>query len=183
MAKLAAVLSSYLFFFVSCTGTAFIVQEPLKHLGGKYMANGERADSRVILLASVPNPEKPGTHQVRQVMLGQLDEFKKANPQHSFLLPPGESRIEDEAVILSTSYKVRSLGPGRVEVETDTFHDTPLGVSLFARYEATERDIKPIYTSTSSLIGALIAGVFVALALAIIGAVMKLILRRQATAA
>jgi hypothetical protein len=181
MAKLAAVLSSYLFFFVSCTGTAFIVQEPLRQLGGQHMGNGGTPDSRVILLASVPNPEKPGTNQVRQVMLGQLDEFKKANPQHSFLLPPGEGQVED--VNLSTSYKVRSLGPGRAEVETDTFHDNPLGVSLFARYEATERDIKPIYTSTSSLIGALIAGVFVALALAIIGAVMKLILRRQATAA
>ena len=39
------------FFFVSCTGTAFVSQEPLRHLGSKYMANGEKTDSRVILLA------------------------------------------------------------------------------------------------------------------------------------
>jgi hypothetical protein len=182
MAKLAAVLSSYLFFFVSCTGTAFLSQEPLKQLGGQHMGNGGTPDSRVIVLASLPNPERPGTHEIRQFMLGGLDGFKKANPQHSFLLTPGQGRVEDEAAAFSTSYKVKSLAPGRVEVETDAFHDALFGLSLVARYEATERDIKPIYTSASSPIVGLVAGVFVALVLAIIGAVMKLILRSQATA-
>jgi hypothetical protein len=183
MARLAAVLSSYLFFLVSCTGTAFLAQEPLRQLGGQHMANGRTPDSRVIVLASLPNPDKPGTHQVRQFMLGQLDGFKKANPQHSFLLPPGEGRVEDAAAAFSTTYKVKPLAPGRVEIETDAFHDALFGLSLFARYEATERDIKPIFTSASSPTVGLVAGVFVALVLAIIGAVMKIILRRRAATA
>jgi hypothetical protein len=149
-------------------------------IGGKYMAKGERPDSRVIVLASLPHPDKPGTHEIRQFMLGQLDGFKKANPQHSFLLAAGEGRVEDMAAAFSTTYKVKPLAPGRVEIETDAFHDTLFGLSLFARYEATERDIKPIFTSASSPIIGLVAGVFVALVLAIIGAVMKLILRRRA---
>src|SRR5687767_4067801 len=176
MAKLAAILSSYLFFLVSCSGTAFVVREPLKQLGGQHMARGETPDSRVVVLALLPDPENPGTPQIRQFNLGYLNGFKKAYPQHSFLLPPGEGRFKDRASFF-TSYKVKSLGPGTVEVETEASYDTVFASSLIARYEANARDIKPIYTNTSLPVAPLIVGFFVALLLAIIGAVMKLILR------
>jgi hypothetical protein len=173
MAKLAAVLSSYLFFLVSCSGTAFLVREPLKQLGGQYMARGETPDPRVVVVVFMPDPENPGTPQIRQFNLGYLDGFKKAYPQHSFLLPPGDGRFKGRAAGFFISYKVKSLGPGTVEVETEASYDTMFASSLIARYEATERDIKPIYTNTSLPVAPLIVGFSVALVLAIIGAVMK----------
>jgi len=179
MARLAAVLSSYLFFLVSCSGTAFLAHES-RQLSGQYMAKGETPDSRVIVLASLPNPDKPGTHQIRQFMLGHLDGFKKANPQHSFLLPAGDGRFKDKAAAFFTSYKVKSLGPGTVEVETEASYDTLFAPSLIARYEATERDIKPVYTNVRAPIVAFVVGFAVALVLAFAGAVLQLIVRRRA---
>jgi hypothetical protein len=156
------------------------VREPLKQLGGQYMARGETPDPRVVALAFLPDPENPGTPQIRQFNLGYLNGFKKDHPQHSFLLPPGDGRFKDERAAFFTSYRVKSLGPGTVEVETEASYDTKFASSLIARYEATERDIKPIYTNTSLPVAPLIVGFLVALGLAIVGAVMKLILRRRA---
>jgi hypothetical protein len=179
MARLAAILSSYLFFLVSCSGTTFLAHE-FRHLGGQYMARGDTPDSRVIALASLPNPDEPGTPQITQFNLGYLDGFKKRYPQHSFLLPAGDGRFKGEWAAFFTSYKVKSLGPGRVEVETEATYDTFFAPSLFARYEATERDIKPVYTNVRAPIVSLVVGFVVALVLAIAGAVLRLIVRRRA---
>ncbi len=175
--KIAAVLSSNLFFVGSCTGITFLSAQPLKHIGGNYMSRGEAADPRMMVIASIPDPHRPGSRKLTHVFLGDLPEFQSAQPDHTFVIPPGEGMVSD---IDSTSYRVKSLGEGRVEVETDFFHDVPFGSTIVARYEATEREVKPLYTNTPAppwgvgLVGALILG--------FIGALMKWVQQRKAWA-
>lgn len=180
-AKIAVVLSSNLFFVASCTGISILAVDPLKHAGGQYMSMGAAPDLRMMVIASIPDPDKPGSRKLTHVILASLPKFQHVQPDHTFVIPPGEGKIEDSLADMFTSYRVKSLGEGRVEVETTFDHDVPpFGLTIIARYEATDRKITPIYTNASSPGVPLFFGFVGALILAIIGAVMKWVLRRKA---
>ncbi|MGH9875412.1 MAG: hypothetical protein ACRD9S_23395, partial [Pyrinomonadaceae bacterium] len=69
--------------------------------------------------------------------------------------------VQDELTDMFTSYRVKLLGAGRVEVETDSFGS--LGLNIIARYEASEREVKPLYTNTGTPMAALFFGLMGAL--------------------
>ncbi len=168
--KIALVLSSNLFFVASCTGITFVSAQSMTHVGGKYMALGEVPDPRMMLIASIPDPGAPGKWKLTQVSLANLPKFQSAQPALTFVVPPGEGNISDELAGTSTSYRVKALGTDRVEVETNFFH---FGTSTVARYEATRRAIKPIYTNVTDLLGAFFAGLTAALILKLFGSAVQ----------
>lgn len=177
--KVAAVLTSNFFFVASCTGITFLSAQSLKHVGGKYMARGEAADPRMIVIASIPDAAVPGMRKFEQVWLSNLPKFQSAQPDHTFVIPSGDGEATDVLAGVSTSYRAKPLGAGRVLVETDSFHDVPLGLVVVGSYEATEREVKPLHTNVTSPIGAVFVGLVGALILALIGSIMRWAQRRR----
>src|SRR5262245_27650965 len=183
-AKVAALLSSNLFFLASCSGITFLSAQSLPHVGGSQMSRGGVPDPRMMVIASIPDPEAPGQRKLTQVMLASLSRFQSSQPDHSFIIPTGEGEVRDVSADMITSYRVMPLSAGRVEVRTDFSHDVPpLGLNIVARYEATEREVKPLYTNASTPMGALFLGIVGALVLATIGSVMRWMQRRRPGAA
>jgi hypothetical protein len=140
----ATLLASKLFFLASCTGG--MVAGAKLH-DDMFLDSGVRegADRRMTLVAMAPGAGgKPVAHQV---MYGELEKFRLLYPEHSFLLPPGSGRVEDPAAGTSTAYTVHAAGAGRVLVETRFNQDL---LDVFGRYEATEREIRPLYSKAGS---------------------------------
>lgn len=160
--KVGAILSSNLFFFASCTGITFLSTHSLKYVVGKSMARGEKPDPLMIVIASIPDTEIPEKRKLDQVLLGDIPRFQRSQPDHTFVIPSGDGYVRDVLGDWYTSYRATRLGAGRVLVETDAVHDVPpFGLNIVGSYEATEREIKPLYTYRSAI--PLIADVFVGL--------------------
>ncbi|MGH8653593.1 MAG: hypothetical protein ACREYE_16135 [Gammaproteobacteria bacterium] len=108
-----------------------------------------------------------------------MERFKQDNPNYSFLPPLGKGEVNDPSMYERTVYTVTTVGPGKVIVEThfqlDEHH-------VLARYEATDKEIKPLYTKTShdmgEFINAMLVGLPLALVLALVGEILKWRLQR-----
>jgi len=175
--KVGAVLSSNLFLVTSCAGIMGASISAAKHFGGKYMARGEAPDSRMIVLASIPDAAVPGRRKLESVTLRGLPEFQSANPDYTFVIPAGEGRIDGG--VLPTSYRATALGADGVLVETDTPYDDIFGLRVVGSYEATEREVRPIYTNSNTWFGNFAVGVAGAYILRMIGSILQWVERRR----
>jgi hypothetical protein len=175
--KVGAMLSSNLFLVASCTGIMGASISASKHIGGKYMARGEAPDSRMIVIASIPDPAVPGRRKLASVSLRGLPEFQSAQPDHTFVIPAGEGRIGGGG--MPTSYRATPLGAGGVLVETDTPYDDMFGLRVVGTYEATERQVRPIYTNSNIWFGNFAVGVMGAVMLRLIGSMLQWVQRRR----
>jgi len=175
--KVAVVLSSTPFFFASCAGIEVASIPVIKHIGGKYMARGDAPDRNLIVMVSIPNPAVSGQRMVDSVTLGLLPEFQREHPDHSFVIPALSGEIHRNGA--STSYRATSLTLGEVRVETDTRYDDPFGLSVVGSYEASEHEVRPIYTNATVAIENLICGVMGAGTLSLIGSILKSVHRRR----
>ena len=128
------------------------------------------------VVAVIPVPAKPGGHEVVGVSLFGLERFKRDNPGASFLPPLGTGEVADRAGLARTAYTVTDAGPGKVLVETrlDQNDNHVLG-----RYEATEKDIKPLSTRTNNDLVDFMMGMSIGLALAVVLALLGNLLKRQ----
>ena len=175
--KVAAVLSSNLFFVASCTGITWVSIPALKHIGGKYMARGEAPDRYMEVIVSIPDPAVPGQRKVNAVTLGSLPEFQREHPDHSFVIPARSGEIRRNGT--SISYRATALGAGQVRVETDTRYDDPFGYGVVGSYEASEREVRPTYTNAAIVFENVIVGVVGACLLSLIGSILQWVQRRR----
>lgn len=138
-------------------------------------------NSRMAVIAVVPNAGKPGAPKVVQTSLGQLEKFKQEHPDFSFLPPLGRGELEGPSVLMRTEYSVTADGPGRILVETN-FHDDEHHV--LGRYSATEKEIKPLYTrfthDMASFMVGMTSGLILVTVLVLIGGFLNWRLKRSA---
>ena len=172
----ATVLTSKLFFLGSCTVGmvgAGLFENPDDY--GPEITKERPAPTLVSVVATVPDPERPGERMAKLVFLSMLEEFKAKNPDYSFLLSPGEGKIDNPVAEMWTKYTVTASGPDKVIVKSSFHHDVPpAGVDVRQRYEATARDIKLLNAKfTPGYLGPLILGLILASALGIAGRVLK----------
>lgn len=167
--KVAAVLCSPVFFVAACAFGTLLGAGPLDIIGGREMGRGERPDLRMVVIATVPDPARPGAKRVEPVMLASLPVYRERNPGLSFLPPHPAGRFEHPLARSVTDYKVRPAAEGAL-VETSFRQDL---LTVEARYLATPTEVKPLYTKSGSAFGALLIGLALASVLAIIGRVMK----------
>ena len=107
----------------------------------------------------------------RQVAYGDLVEFKAINPDYSFLLSPGDGQVDNPAAKTSTRYSVQTAGDGKVRVETRFSQDF---LDSYSRYEATEREIEPLFFKLGSkFLFALTFGFALASALGLAGLLLE----------
>lgn len=170
----AAVLTSKLFFLTSCTGGMVLGFSTFDGIESGVHGN-QALDNRMAVIAVIPNADKPGGPKVVQTSLGSLEGFKQENPNHSFVPPLGKGELNDPLLYTRTEYAVTAAGPGKVTVETK-FHDDEHHVR--ARYTATDKEIKPLYTKTSYGLSDLLFGFSLALVLALVGYIFEWRLRR-----
>jgi len=175
--KIATMLSSTLFFVVSCTGIELASISVRKHVGGHYMARGEAPDRNLIVIASIPIPAVPGDRKVEAVTLGLLPRFQSEHPDHSFLIPARSGEIDGNGTLIS--YRAIALDSGNVRVETDAHYPDAFDLRVVGSYEATEREVRPIYTNATNFFENYIVGIAGACTLGLIGSILKWVLRRR----
>jgi hypothetical protein len=183
----AGVLTSKTFFVfaIFIGGAVFSISDIIRVESGIHGNQVRALDTRMAVIAIIPNAANASVHKVVQIPLGGVERFKQENPNYSFLPPLGNGEIKNGSSSLArTAYSVTSAGLGRVMVETklDDDEDHVLG-----RYEATDREIKPLYTKTHNdflgwMVGTLF-GIAFAIVLASVGYVLKWRLRRKAEGA
>ena len=171
----AAVLTSNVFFIASCTGGMVLSRLTRDTAEGRTnIERGRELDPRMSVIAAIPNADNSSVRKVVQIPLGDLERFKRDNPNYSFAPPPGKGALEDGASSTRTEYSVTTAGSGKVMVET-RFHDDEHHV--LARYEATDKEIKPLYTKTSHDLVEFMVDFVVGFPLAALAALVGLILK------
>jgi hypothetical protein len=173
----AVVLTSKLFFLASCTGGMVLVRSSFD--GNERFAHGahERPlDTLMSVIAVIPSTDKPSERKVVQVPLFGIEQFKQDHPNFSFLPPLGNGEVNNPAMLAHTAYTATIIGPGQVMVETklDQNDDHVLG-----RYEATDKEIKPLYTKTNNDLINFIMGMFVGVPIALVLALIGYVLKRR----
>ncbi len=174
----AVVLTSKLFFLASCTGGMVLGQTAFDRSdgGGDYMDQGRAPNGLMSVIAVIPNAKKPGERKTVQVLLAGLEQFKQENPDYSFVPTLDKGEVNDPDKEMITIYTVTAAGPGKVMVETKFHHDVPpapSGINVLARYEATDKEIKPLYTKSSYGLIFMIFGFALAVVLALVGYIFK----------
>jgi len=170
-AKIAAVLSSNLFLLGSCTGITWVSLPVMKHIGGNSMARGETPSPEMMVIVSIPDLAVPGVRKLEAVRLERLAKFQSTHPDYTFVIPAGSGY--DYRNGTSISYRATALSAGEVRVETDARHDDPFGSDVVGVYDATEREVRPIYTNRSIGLFAGFFGVAGASLLGLIGSILK----------
>jgi hypothetical protein len=146
---------------------------------GVYVDQGLPPTKLMSVIAVIPNADKPGERKIVQVLLESLEQFKQDNPNYSFVPPLGKGEVNDPFAEMRSIYTVTTAGPGKVMVETKFDHDTALGgFGVLARYEATDKEIKPLYTKMSIPLIDFSVGFSLALVLALVGNIFKRRLQR-----
>ena len=170
-----AVLSSNLFLGASFIGIFCASIPVMMHMGGKYAARGEVPYSNMIVMVSIPDLDSPvpGQRKLEPVTLRSLPEFQSIHPDHTFVIPAGSGHID------RTSYRATALGAGEVRVETDAHYDDPLWTVVAGSYEATEREVRPIYTNHTFASGGIFFGAAGAGILRMIGSLLQWVQRRR----
>lgn len=172
----ATVVSSYLFFPVSCTSGLFASALLTDHDDyGPAISASYSPSKLVVVIASVPDMATEGERKPVIVFLSSLDEFKERNPNYSFLLPPGKGQIENRDAEMLTDYQVTPSGPGTIIVKAHFHHDVPpTNLDVRARYEATDKNIKLLNVKVGSdYASAFITGLIFATILIISGRLLK----------
>ncbi len=172
---IAAVLTSNVFFIASCTGGMIWSRLTRNTAEGRTnIEQGRALDARMRVIAAIPNADNSGVRKVVQIPLGELERFKQDNPNYSFAPPLGSGQLEDASSHSRTEYAIASAGPGKVIVETK-FHEDEHHV--LARYEATDKDVEPLYTRTShdmvEFMVDLVIGFPIAILLALTGYILR----------
>ncbi len=170
----ATVLASDLFFLASCTtGMSITVLSGSSDDYGPEITESRRPSKFITVIATVPDTERQGQHKSVVVPFSRLDEFKAKNPDYSFLLPPGEGRVDN--VTAWTKYSVTASEPGKVIVKSHFHRDVPpFGLPARQRYEATDKSVKLLNAKAGFFHGwAIIVGLAFATVLAIAGRILK----------
>jgi hypothetical protein len=154
-------------------GAAGLLENPDDY--GPEITEGRPAPTLVSVVATVPDPERPGQRKSQLVFLSMLEEFKAKNPDYSFLLSPGEGKVDNPDAEMWTKYTVTASGTGKVIVKSSFHHDVPpAGIDVRQRYEATARDIKLLNAKfRPGYLEPLILGLILASVLGITGKVLK----------
>lgn len=179
----AVVLTSNVFFIASCTGGMVLSRFTRDTAEGRTnIEQGRELDTRMSVIASIPAADNSEARKVVRIPLEGLERFKQENPNYSFVLPSGKGRLDDTSSSTHTEYSVTAAGLGKVTVETK-WHDDEHHV--VARYAATDRDIKPLYTKTSHdmvefMVDLVVGGLPLAVVLVSIGYMLKWRLKRVA---
>ena len=134
----ALVLSSWLFFPVSCSLGLFAGTHWVAHHDARDARRGEIPHPNAYLVAAVPGDSKP----FQALPLRLLDEFKHKNPQASFLLPTHSGQFSMGSRNATVSFVATPSEPDTQIVEVTLNDET----GAFFRYEASRDTIKPIYT-------------------------------------
>jgi len=171
---IGAVLSSNLFLGASFIGIMLASTTVMMHMGGKYMGKGEAPYPNMIVMVSIPDLDSavPGRRKLEPVTLRSLPEFQRSHPDHTFVIPAGSGHIH------RISYRALALGAGEVRVETDAHYDDPLWTVVVGSYEATEREVRPIYSNRTFASGGIFFGVAGACILRMIGSILQWLQRR-----
>jgi hypothetical protein len=182
----AAVLTSNLFFFASCTA-GVLISGVLKDADdyGPAITEGYPVPKLATVVATVPDNERQGQRKSVIVFVSSLDEFQKKNPEYSYLLSPGRGRVENTGAEMITNYVVTPLEAGKIVVKSDFHHDVPpAGLDVKTRYEATDKSIRVLNAKYGSGLGeALIAGLIFATVLLLTGKAIQWRLGPDASAA
>ena len=166
----AVILTSNVFFFTSCTGGFIASFVSLEKMTGQYMEQGAIPSENIRIVAAIPNPNKQGDVKYEQVSLRELEKFKTANPAYSFLLPLGSGRVPIHSET-SVTYEVQPAGDGKVLVES-RYHQT-MGGLIIARYEATDKSVRRIFTNDVQWMAAFFLGALPAMVLYLVGRVLR----------
>lgn len=173
----AAVLTSKLFFLASCTGGMALGLSAIDGVeSGSHGGRERPLDPLMSVVAVVPVTGKPGGREIVGVSLSNLESFKRDNPGVSFLPPPGTGEANDRAGLARTAYTVTAAGPDKVIVETSLERNDD---HVLGRYEAMEKDIKPLYTKTNNDLVDFMIGMSVGLPLALVLALLGHVLKRH----
>lgn len=163
-------LTSNVLFLSSCAGGFFTSYFALQDMGGQYMDDGAKPSESMALIAAIPDPGRQGAIQLKHVALRDLEKFRAVEPVHSFLLPPGSGKIQGRSAAFVT-YEVKPAGDDRVLVETK--YRQSMGGLVIARYEATNKVVRPIFTNNVQWLVALAFGLALAIVLYIVGRVLR----------
>ena len=134
----ALVLSSGLFFPVSCTMSLFAGTHLIANQDARDAHRNDIPHPNAYLVATVPGASKP----FEAFPLSRLDEFKNKNPQASFLLPTSSGEFPTGPRSATVSFVATPSQQGTQIVEVSLHDET----GTFFRYEASRHTIKPIYT-------------------------------------
>jgi len=170
-AKVAAVLSSNLFLLGSCTAITWVSLPVMKHIGGNYMARGEAPSPEMMVIASIPDPAGAGRSKLEAVTLRGLLKFQSTQPDHTFVIPEGSGHYDRNGT--SITYRATALSASEIRVETDARYDDPFGSDVVGSYDATEREVRPIYTNRTIGLFAAFFGLAGASVLGLIGSILK----------
>ena len=171
-----AVLTSNVFFWASCTVGFIAAYVLLEKVTGQYMDQGATPSDLMVIIATIPDPDKQGDVKLKHVPLRDMEKFKAENPAHSFLLPLGPGRIPIHSES-SVTYKVEPAGEGKVLVETKYL--LTMGGLVNGRYEATEKTVRPIFTNNVAWMVPFFIGVILASVLHLIGRVLRFLVSQR----
>jgi hypothetical protein len=134
----ALVLSSSLFFPVSCTTGLVVGTSIIAIADARDAVHGEKPHSQAYMIAALPaDPPK-----IVAFPLYELGQYKEINPNASFLLPAESGTFPFGSDGDTISYVAK-----RKDAETQIVEVTRQGESeAFFRYEATAKAIKPMYS-------------------------------------
>lgn len=137
------VLSSGLFFPVSCTTATYIGTHILSHLHARDVANGETPYSFFHVLA-----HRPVTSATVSVLhLAELDQFIQHDETYSFLMQELEGEIKEGDFVLY-NYHVTQLDDEKQMIEVNLVGDDTGATS---RYIAERTQIRPQYSRIFSI--------------------------------
>jgi hypothetical protein len=177
----AGVLTSKTFFVLVTftTGMVFLLSGSIGFESGVHGNHVRAPNTRRAVVATIPSDGNVGEHKVVQIPLWDLERFKQANPNYSFLLPLGKGTMSGHSLYPPTEYTVTAVGSELVMVET-TFNEND--DHILGRYTATDREIKPLSTKThndllATMIG-MVFGLALAIVLASVGYILKWLLKR-----
>lgn len=181
----AAVLTSNVFFITSWTGGMVLSRLTRDIPAGRTNVElGLELNRQMSVIAVIPNADNQGMRKIVRVPLGDLERFKQGNPNYSFVLPLGKGALDGPSSDMRTVYVVTTTGPAKVIVETRFHQDEYI---VLGRYEATDKEIEPLYTKTShdmvEFTIDFLLGLLLALGLGLIGCVFKWSSKRTAKGA
>jgi hypothetical protein len=178
---IALLLGSAWFIPVSCTtigvGIAHLSASRLEH---SWTNTGERDDRvrRHFHIVALPGADNAAFNALNFL---QLEEFKRSNPTHSFLMREDAGNLRIDTDHTSYRYKILARSSAGQEIEV-TFSDGDN--DYISRYRATASEVTPVAwrpgpLDRGVLMPALTSGLVVALALYPLGKLLGWLLRRR----
>jgi len=158
---LAIVLSSPLFFLVSCNGIAAIGSRVTAAIENESrqvpIEQAKEPRFSVAVVATTGDPSTPGKKPLTYWMVKEpkedLVEFRRRYPGWSFLPPTDRGTVADPASETNVEYWVLKRESGKALVKTHMNHYVLMGLDVRATYEATDSEVRLISYKAGSDLG------------------------------